>query len=642
MSSASSLLGDITDSRPDRGCPSGPADKAADRPRETKTSGSKRRKTFTGCWTCRERHVKCDEQRPRCKRCVAGKFACQGYGTRLTWLTPASQRTVKGSRRTQPVAQAGPSLDIDVPTGGSFSVPRASERRDNLERRKYQDQRSRTAVATEQACPGVQQAEISVKEVVRSNQAISNLLHPALFVAVPDDAAFSLYSNDAVDSEQDTEDSNLWPNFDRSSWSLGMGHLPYNQFTEFPRKPTSGTAMYALFDELSIPRIGSPMKPFEVPSAAARERELINHWVTNLADKFVPFRSPANPFLTVVSPMVLEGSRIARTKSTCTVALFHAVCAISAAHQANLGACPSEDWLIEHHKQLSFQHLMQNMGRTDHDEQMACLATLCLWILIHFVTGTPGAWREVTKVTRDLMERISSETWGQSTTASLTYQSFSTSFAMIQAQYLGRHESLAPLKTSLPGVDMARSQIMPQRSLELLSSFNTKLMRGPDLAPDELDQLEMEFALSTPEPSTDFDTGNTDSALVHHHRSLFYYASMLYFRGNSGRRGPEKEVQSLVSRCLDHMEHIDLLQNDGNPNTWIYAVVAFEAATPELRHRARCLFSKRMSSGITTWDTLLMAVEEIWKRRDATMPGFAPEPWSRLLAELPELDVILY
>ena len=198
------------------------------------------------------------------------------------------------------------------------------------------------------------------------------------------------------------------------------------------------------------------------------------------------------------------------------------------------------------------------------------------------------------------------------------------------------------MKTSLPGNDMIKSQIMPPRSLELLSSFNEKLMRGTALEPEELDQLEIEFALSTPEPSTDFDAGNAASALVHHHRSLFYYASILYFRGNSGRRGPEEEVQGLVARCLDHMEQIELLQKDCNPKTWIYAVVAFEAANSELRHRTRYLFSKRMSLGIATWDTLLLAVEEIWKRRDATLPGLAPEPWTRVLAQMPEMDVMLY
>ncbi|KAJ3490882.1 hypothetical protein NLG97_g5699 [Lecanicillium saksenae] len=33
----------------------------------------------TGCLTCRVRHVKCDETRPECRRCLRGKKVCQGY-----------------------------------------------------------------------------------------------------------------------------------------------------------------------------------------------------------------------------------------------------------------------------------------------------------------------------------------------------------------------------------------------------------------------------------------------------------------------------------------------------------------------------------------------------------------------------------
>lgn len=642
IDSVSSLLDEMSDSRPNRGRPSTSADKVTERSQEKKTAGSKRGKTFTGCWTCRERHVKCDEQRPKCKRCIAGNFACQGYSRRLTWLTPMSQRVSKSNDRTRHTAEESSPMGFDVPTNGSFSEFRASQPGHTPKRRRQADHRSRPTVVTEQAGQDVRPAEPRDVETIRPIQIVRTADKPAMFERVSNDMIVSFGDNGMVHSKQQNRDPNLWPTVNSSSWRPGVDYLQPNWYAYSQQFPNSGSDISRFLDHMSIPHIGSPITPFGATSSAARERELISHWATNLADKFVPFRSPANPFLTVVSPMALEGSRIARTKSTCTVALFHAVCAISAAHQANLRAWPSDDGLVLHHKQLSFHHLMQNMDRGDHDERMACLATLCLWILIHFVTGTPGAWREVTKVTRGLLEGISAETWAQSTTAALTYQSFSSSFALIQAQYLGRQDSLAPLETAIPGVDMVKSQIMPARSLELMSSFNTKLIRAHVLSSDELDQLEIEFALSTPEPSTDFDAGNAASAMVHHHRSLFYYASLLYFRGNSGRRGPEEEVQSLVARCLEHMEYLDLQQKDGSPKTWVYAVVAFEAATPELRDRTRCLFAKRMSLGIATWGTLLLAVEEIWKRRDATFPGFEPEPWTRVLAKMPELDIILY
>ncbi|KAE8370444.1 fungal-specific transcription factor domain-containing protein [Aspergillus caelatus] len=48
----------------------------------------KHSKTFTGCWTCRARKVKCDEKRPECMQCVSKKLECAGYGLRLHWLPP--------------------------------------------------------------------------------------------------------------------------------------------------------------------------------------------------------------------------------------------------------------------------------------------------------------------------------------------------------------------------------------------------------------------------------------------------------------------------------------------------------------------------------------------------------------------------
>ncbi|KAL3293536.1 arginine metabolism regulation protein II [Colletotrichum asianum] len=55
-------------------------------------------KTFTGCWTCRGRKVKCDEIRPHCRECRARNLKCEGYGARLQWLSPdTGVPTRKGS-----------------------------------------------------------------------------------------------------------------------------------------------------------------------------------------------------------------------------------------------------------------------------------------------------------------------------------------------------------------------------------------------------------------------------------------------------------------------------------------------------------------------------------------------------------------
>ncbi|VUC20779.1 unnamed protein product [Clonostachys rosea] len=48
------------------------------------------RKTFTGCWTCRARRLKCDEERPECIQCQLKGITCEGYTTRLKWMRPVS------------------------------------------------------------------------------------------------------------------------------------------------------------------------------------------------------------------------------------------------------------------------------------------------------------------------------------------------------------------------------------------------------------------------------------------------------------------------------------------------------------------------------------------------------------------------
>lgn len=44
-----------------------------------------RRKTFTGCWTCRNRKIKCDLGRPACSRCLKSNIKCGGYHVKLVW-----------------------------------------------------------------------------------------------------------------------------------------------------------------------------------------------------------------------------------------------------------------------------------------------------------------------------------------------------------------------------------------------------------------------------------------------------------------------------------------------------------------------------------------------------------------------------
>ncbi|KAL4891042.1 fungal-specific transcription factor domain-containing protein [Aspergillus ambiguus] len=89
------------------------------------TRSRKRTKTFTGCWTCRARKIKCDEARPSCRQCCEKNLSCEGYSARLQWLKPAtgeqglhSQILPEGSlnqslRRLLPAEPLASTLDWD-------------------------------------------------------------------------------------------------------------------------------------------------------------------------------------------------------------------------------------------------------------------------------------------------------------------------------------------------------------------------------------------------------------------------------------------------------------------------------------------------------------------------------------------------
>ncbi|EZF59930.1 hypothetical protein H104_07135 [Trichophyton rubrum CBS 289.86] len=62
--------------------------------RQRKQPDNRRR---TGCWTCKEKHVQCTEEKPRCSRCVRLNLDCV-RGLKLLWKEDALQRGIRFGR----------------------------------------------------------------------------------------------------------------------------------------------------------------------------------------------------------------------------------------------------------------------------------------------------------------------------------------------------------------------------------------------------------------------------------------------------------------------------------------------------------------------------------------------------------------
>ncbi|KAI1775232.1 hypothetical protein F4818DRAFT_43188 [Hypoxylon cercidicola] len=66
--------------------PSTPEEKDDENAAPKKTAARKR--TKTGCLTCRKRRIKCDEGRPTCNNCLKSKRQCEGYNQRVVFKDP--------------------------------------------------------------------------------------------------------------------------------------------------------------------------------------------------------------------------------------------------------------------------------------------------------------------------------------------------------------------------------------------------------------------------------------------------------------------------------------------------------------------------------------------------------------------------
>lgn len=103
---------------------------------------SKRAKTFTGCWTCRARKVKCDLRRPSCVRCIRSGLECGGYDIKLRW-SHLVQFDEFGTQINSSVTISGPTSRGDSNNSNNDSdnpdKPRRFQRR-NIDFVKYDEE----------------------------------------------------------------------------------------------------------------------------------------------------------------------------------------------------------------------------------------------------------------------------------------------------------------------------------------------------------------------------------------------------------------------------------------------------------------------------------------------------------------------
>ncbi|KAH7155775.1 fungal-specific transcription factor domain-containing protein [Dactylonectria estremocensis] len=72
----------------------------------------RRDRTFTGCWKCRTRKVKCDETKPACLACRRIGVRCTGYDAKFIWVEDDGQIVASQGRRILPCASTWKGVEV--------------------------------------------------------------------------------------------------------------------------------------------------------------------------------------------------------------------------------------------------------------------------------------------------------------------------------------------------------------------------------------------------------------------------------------------------------------------------------------------------------------------------------------------------
>lgn len=316
--------------------------RSANRPR-------KHNKTFTGCWTCRARKVKCDEGRPVCRQCRQRGVPCGGYGVRLQWMAPGTgleddsqgvgnQPIITGSCRRRLMSGVYLSTisvnyignnritgdNEDAPP--SCQVDEALVAIDSIKPGRPSDQGNREGSSTFVGGFGVFDLSNSDRDAGISRTPPANSPLPSqetacvFFIPSPDQAASDTVAEEGTDSipaisaPLSGEDicsierpyMNPFESLQLATEKEPLTLDPFSDLNIFDLQGTDGSHSAQDTWEISFsPVIPRPLSPEHLSS---NERLLMHYYGTTVVHLFPVLDSPKSPWKTVHLPRMLQSA----------------------------------------------------------------------------------------------------------------------------------------------------------------------------------------------------------------------------------------------------------------------------------------------------------------------------------------------
>ncbi|KAL4877604.1 fungal-specific transcription factor domain-containing protein [Aspergillus karnatakaensis] len=383
--------------------------------------------SYSGCWTCRKRRVKCDERPGTCRACERAKIKCAGYDVRLIWNGDpnTSRRRIHFGHETacppmtdDEVAKALSTLEgtTDRPatstttTIGPFSVFHAqpashtpSSTSDDLDTGTYPlDQgdslenydtspQSDTASSIPRSYSPHRYYSDSMPQLLGSVGG-SDIVFNDIFldqVHIESPISTSLQES-SFQTEHTVENTNNQgtesPHHSSLSSSSSSCDPPELEFTPAETSAAISLPLYPaeLSDDINedhgAEEISSILFEHDLATSMIAETTasmLMQHYMQHVVHLMQPVSHPRNPWKTVYLPLALQGS--ARRLHSASAAVFHSILSIAAVNLQ--GTRTGQDALKQlacHHKQRALVSLQSALATksTPYKDIMAAILSL--------------------------------------------------------------------------------------------------------------------------------------------------------------------------------------------------------------------------------------------------------------------------
>ncbi|KAF2630263.1 hypothetical protein BU25DRAFT_429338 [Macroventuria anomochaeta] len=569
-----------------------------------------RTKCFTGCWTCRSRRVKCDEETPACQRCRQIGVACEGYGLRLNWVqynphdiadhdqehgrrdkshqpeTKASRRSLASFGSFPPLTNLpSPELDATLTTIDEWRPGETSELEDGA-----------FCVFTVQSSATMHSATDTLS-FHHSHGATESMDPPGHYVSVPET------SHQGDDGTLD-DPIQSFDNFREDSVPIAQTLLSLG------RQDRQAAPRH--LDALSMP---------------SKQKRLIHHWITFTSRKLVLIDEPHNPCRTMMLPMALKGLVSQAEGSNADVAIFHALCASAAYNLFELtGRTNEQDRVLAlYHDNEAVHHLRHNLARADEHRDQSFAMAIMACIAVEAVSGTTQRWR--THVSGGLAYLAQLQSQGLPEAALSAFRQHMVKMAILCGFPVPDHlkaflddesGSSDGLEFTFPYYGVSRSFL---RAHDRINTMLTDVSEDRTPAQEkELDTFELQLYLDfpglPPQNPLPVATNATNGIVIHHTSMVFYYAGLIFFQ-RSVRRAPVASVQDLVELGLQELESIDRVGQGklGCLMLWPVLVLGAECDGPKVQQRMRAWFQAQRWLGFRNLVVLEDLVATVWKAR---------------------------